>query len=190
MSKFNILTNYKKLAELLENGTEFCAFDTETTGLNAEIGRIVEIGAVKFNKDGVSGTLGTLLDPLMPISPDASRVNHITDDMVRGKPSESEVIPRFMEFIGDAVLVAHNAPFDLRFVNAALERLSMPTLANTTVDTLRFTRQVFPDAGHWTLQSLALLLDVDSGNAHRALDDAFSCMKIFLSAVRKSSGQL
>ena len=51
MSKFNILTNYKKLAGLLENGTEFCAFDTETTGLNAEIGRIVEIGAVKFNKD-------------------------------------------------------------------------------------------------------------------------------------------
>ena len=187
MAKFNILTNYKKCAELLESGSVFCAFDTETTGLKAEIGRIIEIGAVKFTKDGVTETFETMLDPQMPISPAASNVNHIFDHMVRGKPLENEVMPRFIDFIGDSVLVAHNAQFDIRFVNASLERLSRPSLSNSAVDTLRFTRSVFPDAGHWTLQSLALQLGIDSGKSHRALDDAITCMKIFLSALDKIS---
>ena len=181
--KFNTLTNYKKYGELLDSGAVFCAFDTETTGLSADVGRVIELGAVKFTKDGVMDTFQTLLDPLMPISPEASAVNHIFDDMVQGMPTESQVMPRFAQFAGGAVLVAHNAQFDIRFVNAAMERLSLPQLGNAAIDTLRLTRAIFPDAGHWTLQALAQRLGIDGGNAHRALDDAQTCRLIFLSTV-------
>lgn len=185
-NKFNILRNYKKYDELINSGAVFCAFDTETTGLNSEIGRIIEIGAVKFNKDGIIDTFGTLIDPKIPIPPEASAVNHITDSMVQGLPDETVIIPKFNEFAKDTVLVAHNAQFDLRFVNASLKRIGLPFLQNKAIDTLIFTRAVFPDIGHWTLQSLAELFSIDSGSAHRAEDDARVCMEIFLKAVEKT----
>lgn len=182
---FNLMTDYRRLGELLDFGATFCAFDTETTGLDAESGRVIELGAVKFSRDGEIGTFRTLLDPLMPIPPEATRVNHITDGMVRGMPSERDVMPQFVEFSRDAVLVAHNAQFDLRFVNAALLRLGLGPLQNRAVDTLRLSRAAFPDAGRWRLGALAARLSIDAGNAHRALDDALVCMKVFLSAAER-----
>ncbi|MCA1949836.1 MAG: 3'-5' exonuclease [Treponema sp.] len=103
--------------------TTFIAFDTETTGLEPKTDRIVEIGAVKFDSLGPIGRFSVLINPGIPMPAEASRVNGITDEMLSKQPPIEEVLPDFLSFIGSGVLVAHNAPFDLSFINAALARL-------------------------------------------------------------------
>lgn len=98
----------------------FVAFDLETTGLDPKRERIVEIGAVKFDRRGLIGRFSVLINPGVPMPAEASRINGITDDMLAGKPSLDEVLPDFLLFIADAALIAHNAPFDCSFVDAAL----------------------------------------------------------------------
>lgn len=98
----------------------FVVFDLETTGLDPKKERIVEIGAVKFDRRGPIGRFSVLIDPQRPMPPEASKVNGITDSMLKGKPDIAKVMPDFLRFIEGAVLVAHNAPFDCSFVDAAL----------------------------------------------------------------------
>jgi DNA polymerase-3 subunit epsilon len=98
----------------------FVVFDLETTGLEPKKERIVEIGAVKFDSRGPIGRFSVLVDPGMPMPAEASKINGITDAMLSGKPSLDEVFPDFLRFIEGTILVAHNAPFDCSFVDAAL----------------------------------------------------------------------
>lgn len=100
--------------------TAFVVFDLETTGLEPKRERIVEIGAVKFDRRGPVGRFSVLINPGIPMPPAASRVNGITDDMLAGQPSLDEVLPDFLRFVGQAPLIAHNAAFDCSFLNAAL----------------------------------------------------------------------
>ncbi|WP_191016463.1 3'-5' exonuclease [Treponema zioleckii] len=179
-NKFNLITNFRQVKKLLESGKIFCAFDTETTGLKSETERIIELGAIKFNKDGIIDSMGTLINPQKSISPLASSINHITNEMVQFSPTEESVIPEFINFSKDCILVAHNAQFDIRFVNQSLLRLGMEELQNPAIDTLRFSRWALPSNGHWKLQFLAEQFKIDTGNAHRAQDDARVCMEIFL----------
>ena len=95
----------------------FVAFDIETTGLTPVVDRIVEIGAVKFRNRKIIDTFQELIDPEMPISPGAFAVNGITDDMVRGKPVIEHVLPGFVDFLGQAIPMAHNSPFDIGFLS-------------------------------------------------------------------------
>ncbi len=101
----------------------FVAFDTETTGLEPKTDRIVEIGAVKFDSLGPIARFSVLINPGVPMPAEASRVNGITDEMLRTQPFIEDVLPDFLSFIGSSALVAHNAPFDLSFINAALTKL-------------------------------------------------------------------
>jgi DNA polymerase-3 subunit epsilon len=106
-----------------QGGTEgpiFIAFDTETTGLEPKTDKIVEIGAVKFDRLGLIGRFSVLINPGIPMPAEAARVNGITDEMLRKQPPLEEVLPDFLRFIGKGILVAHNAPFDVSFINAAL----------------------------------------------------------------------
>jgi DNA polymerase-3 subunit epsilon len=103
-----------------EPAAVFVAFDLETTGLESRTETIVEIGAVKFDRRGVIARFAALVDPGKPMPPEASRANGITDAMLAGQPKLDAVLPDFLRFIAGAALVAHNAPFDLSFVNAAL----------------------------------------------------------------------
>lgn len=98
----------------------FVVFDLETTGLEPKKEQIVEIGAVKFDRRGPIARFSVLVDPGRPMPAEASKVNGITDAMLAGKPSLDEVLPDFLRFIDGAVLIAHNAPFDCSFVDAAL----------------------------------------------------------------------
>ncbi len=98
----------------------FVAFDLETTGLDPKKERIVEIGAVKFDRRGPIGRFSVLINPGIPMPAEASKINGITDAMLAGKPSLDEVLPDFIRFIAGAALVAHNAPFDCSFVDASL----------------------------------------------------------------------
>ncbi|MDR0494401.1 MAG: 3'-5' exonuclease [Treponema sp.] len=167
-------------------GEVFTAFDIETTGLDNRRDSIVEIGAIRFNEQGIIGRYSQLIDPGVSMPPGAGRVNNITDAMLAGQPSVQEILPAFLNFAEDSVIVAHNAPFDCGFVNQSLSRLyddgyaSCSSLPNQVIDTLPLARHLLPGRAHYNLQELSASLGFKAEAAHRALDDACLCMEIFI----------
>ncbi|MDR3334839.1 MAG: 3'-5' exonuclease [Treponema sp.] len=198
---------------VLESGV-FVAFDLETTGLDAKKDRIVEIGAVKFDKQGLMARFSTLINPGIPMPEEAGRVNNITDEMLRDQPSLDEVFPDFIRFIKNTVLVAHNAPFDCGFINEQLKdrfvasrkqeaqrgllegiddeagktgnrwAAPFPVLPNPVVNTLIYAKEVFPGRSKYKLQELAAFFNITTFDAHRAEDDARVCMELFIRCVQ------
>ena len=156
----------------------FAAIDIETTGLTPVVDSIVEIGAVRFRGDEVLETFDELVDPGRSISPGASAVNGITDEMVRGKPTIEEVLPRFITFLGDAVPAAHHAPFDVSFLAYEISRLNLSVPDKSVLDTCVLPKRLFPHAGSYSLENLACFLGIKSETFHRALADAIVCMGI------------
>lgn len=179
------LKKVRELLRLYQGGAVFTAFDTETTGLISSNDRLLEIGAVQFSKDGVMATFSQLINPCCPLPPAAMAVNNITMEMVRDCPTEAQVLPGFIAFISDTILLAHNANFDLKFVNTALGRCGYQSLQNKTEDTVHLAKAVFPDLPNHKLQSLAQHFGIEPGNAHRAQDDARVCMEVFLRCLQQ-----
>ncbi len=179
---------YPWLPEKIQNGV-FTAFDTETTGLYPESERIVEIGAIRFDRRGIIARYNVLVHPEKPMPEKAAEVNGITDDILRGCPVCRTVLPDFLSFIQGSVLVAHNAPFDISFVNMELQRAGMPPLENACVDTIALAKEAFPGMGKYALQFLAPRLGIEVLDAHRAEDDARVCMELFLACVRQTAGK-
>lgn len=161
----------------------FTAFDTETTGLDPRTCRVVELGGVRFDARGVSSRFNALINPGTPMPSEASRVNGITDAMLAGKPDMREVLPDFLAFARGTVLVAHNAPFDISFMNEELSRMGQGALEHRVVDTRILAREAFPGLPKYALQDLATRLGIEAKEAHRAEDDARVCMELFLRCV-------
>lgn len=161
----------------------FTAFDTETTGLDPRTCRVVELGGVRFDARGVTSRFNALINPGTPMPIEASRVNGITDAMLAGKPDMREVLPDFLAFACGTVLVAHNAPFDVSFVNEELSRMGKGPLDHRVVDTRILAREAFPGLPKYALQDLASRLGIEAKDAHRAEDDARVCMELFLRCV-------
>lgn len=182
--------SHKKIRELLrlyQGGAVFTAFDTETTGLSAHNDRLLEIGAVQFSKDGILATYSQLINPCRTIPMGASRINNITHDMVQDCPTEQVILPDFYTFIGKSILVAHNANFDLKFINTALSRHGHRILENQVEDTVKISRAIFPELEKHNLQFLAQHFSINPGNAHRATDDARVCMEVLLHCFQQLS---
>lgn len=163
----------------------FVAFDLETTGLSPQLDRIVEIGAVKYVDGKETAKYGVLVNPEMAMPPGAVAVNGITDDMLVGKPTIREELPKFLEFAKGGVLVAHNATFDLGFIRSAMARQGLGQLANDFVDTRVMAQKAFPGRPNYKLQSLAVDLGVKALDAHRAEDDARVCLEVFQACLRQ-----
>ena len=165
----------------------FVALDFETTGLYPERDSIIEFGAVRFQGRDLLGSFEALVTPATEYTAEAMAISGITAEMLAGKPGIERVMPDFLTFLGDAVLVAHNAPFDVGFLRATLQRLGLPALANKIVDTQVLSQKALPRQKSYSLQNLARALSIESGNAHRALDDARTCMKLFWACVEAMS---
>jgi len=165
----------------------FVAFDIETTGLSSTKDRIVEIAAVKFRGTTVLGTFSTLVAPGIPIPAQSRSIHGITDDMVKNAPPPRKALSDFLEFVEDTVLLAHNAPFDLRFVKAETKRHGLPFGARTTIDTLPLARRWFPGSKRHNLSALAAHLELPAARAHRALADAQRVRLVFLAGIAKES---
>ncbi len=163
----------------------FTVFDTETTGLEARTNRIIELGGIRFDKKGILSRFNVLVQPGCSIPPEVSKINGITDDMLKGKPEMSQVMPDFLRFIGDSVLIAHNAPFDISFVNEELFRLGHTALTNRVIDTRLLAKELFPGLPKYALQDLARHFGINALEAHRAEDDSRVCMELFLVCIRK-----
>lgn len=170
----------------LVKDTVFVAFDTETTGFSPKNDRLVEIGAVKFRGDGtVLAATNWLVNPERPVPYYASQVHGITTAMTRGAPSFKEVFPEFEAFCGDAVLLAHNANFDVNFLKAELKRAEMNAPALPVGDTLPLFRDWFPHALSHSLEPLSAYLGVAGDSYHRAEADAFHIINIFRVGMKK-----
>jgi DNA polymerase-3 subunit epsilon len=167
-------------------GDDFTAFDIETTGLDNRRDSIVEMGAIRFNRQGIIDHYVQLSDPGFPMPAGAGKVNNITDAMLAGQPPIQEVLPVFLRFAADSIVLAHNAPFDCGFVNRSLSRLcddgyvQHSALPNPVADTLPLARRMLPGRSHYHLQDIAAFLGFKAEAAHRALDDARLCMEIFI----------
>ena len=161
----------------------FTALDFETTGLYPATDKIVELGAVQFCDAKVLGSFEALVDPGIPIPDGAAAVSGITTEMVRGKPGIETVMPEFMSFLGDTVLVAHNAQFDVGFLRASLDAVALPGLTNIIIDTQVLAQRAFPRRKSYALQALVCELALPRGHAHRGLDDAIMCMRLFQACV-------
>ena len=184
-SPVKLLKDYRRLRRLLyENGAAFCAFDTETSGLSYKNDKIIELGAVRFDKGGVLKTYGSFVKIDFPLPPIVTQITHITDSDLEKAPGIEKVMRDFEEFSSGSVLLAHNAQFDWNFVNAERARLGMKELNNKAIDTLDLSRWAYPVNKKYSLQYLAQGLKIDVKAAHRAFDDARVCMELFLRILR------
>lgn len=165
----------------------FIAFDLETTGTVPGVDQIVEIGAVLFVNGHVDAVFSTLIDPLRPIPPGASRVNGISDDMVRGKPTIDKILEPLSEFCGNYIMVAHNAPFDSQFLIADYKKIELPTPGGIILDTLPISRKVFPGLANYKLGTLVQHLKIPTSQFHRAEEDATYCGHLFMELVKRIS---
>jgi DNA polymerase III subunit alpha, Gram-positive type len=164
---------------VINEHTEWVVFDTETTGLNAAENTLIEIAAVKMKGREMIGEWTELIDPLVPISAKITELTHITNEMVRGKRKLHEVLPEFRDYVGDSILVAHNAEFDLGFLKASAKRIGMEPWTNVVLDTLSLARKIYPREKNYRLGTLAKKFEVDLVNAHRALDDTVALARVF-----------
>ncbi|MFA5889695.1 MAG: DEDD exonuclease domain-containing protein [Actinomycetota bacterium] len=164
--------------------TEFVVFDLETTGGSPASCAITEIGAVKVRGGEVVGEFQTLVNPGVPIPAAITYLTGITDDMVAGAEPIDRVLPAFLEFAGRAVLVAHNASFDTRFIAANLARHHYPAMGNPIVCTVRLARRLVRDeVPNLKLATLARALRARTSPSHRALDDARATTDVFHSLI-------
>ena len=153
---------------------QYVAFDLETTGLSSKHDRIIEIGAVLMENGQESDRFQTFVDPEMRLQKDTIDLTGITDNMLKGAPKLEEVFPKFLEFVGDRVLVAHNADFDTGFIRAACEKLGY-TYSFTSADTLVMAQNLLPHLSKFKLDVVANALNLPEFNHHRAADDAVTC---------------
>lgn len=161
--------------------TEFVVFDLETTGAKTPPCRITEIGAYRVKNGKIVGEFQTLLNPETAIPPFISQLTGITDRMVKGAPKFREVARDFLDFIGDAVLVAHNAPFDLRFLNHEIGRMYEDySVANQHLCTVQLSRKLLPHIENHRLKTVAAHYSISLVNHHRASDDARATAHIFV----------
>ena len=175
-----ILKDFNKLHRLYENGAVFTAFDTETTGLSPTNGRIIEMGAVKFSKNGIISKWNHLFNPEMLIPDFIVKLTHISNDMVYNCKKISFYLPSFLELIKNTILIAHNAQFDLNFLNAECEWANFTPTHNKVIDTLQFSQHVFPNLEKHKLEYLADYFNFEKKISHRAFDDADTCRQLFL----------
>ena len=200
--KNNIKVIYGVEGYLADNGTpivingheesfddEYVVFDIETTGFSSKNDKIIEIGAVKLKDGEIFDSFSTFVDPKVNIPYKITELTSITQNMVNGQPTIDEVLPKFMEFVGDSVLVAHNAAFDVGFIKKNLMDMGK-TLKNPVMDTVPLARYLYPDLKKVKLNLVAKHLGISLENHHRAVDDAKATAEILKFSFKKMKEEM
>ena len=172
----------------LSNGmdNEYIVLDIETTGLSFRTEKITEIGAVRVKDGEIVDTFECFVNPEIPIPQKIVELTGITDEMVSNAETIDKIMPKFLSFIGDLKLVAHNADFDVGFLKYNAENLGL-TMDNEYIDSLALSRQLFPEFKKHKLGILAEKLGIKVENAHRALDDVITLVKVFKKMLEKQA---
>ena len=170
----------------LSNGmdNEYIVLDIETTGLSFRTEKITEIGAVKVKDGEIVDKFECFVNPEIPIPQRVVELTNITDEMVKDAETIDKVMPKFLEFIGNLKLVAHNADFDIGFLKYNAENLGYK-MDNEYIDSLALSRQLYPEFKRHKLGNLAEKFGITVENAHRALDDVETLVKVFKKLLEK-----
>ncbi|WP_394527056.1 PolC-type DNA polymerase III [Lacrimispora sp. JR3] len=177
------------LKQLVENSRNqklsdtYVVFDIETTGFSSSKNRIIEIGAVKIQDGAVIDRYSTFVNPDVPIPFEIEKLTGINDNMVLSYPGIREILPQFLEFCSDAVLVAHNASFDVSFIAYNASQLGLE-FDPTVIDTVALARLLLPNLNRYKLDTVAKALNISLENHHRAVDDAGCTALIFAAFVK------
>ncbi len=163
----------------LDSDTVYVVFDTETTGLSAAEHELIEIAGVKMRRGEIVDTFAELIRPEHAISAKITELTHITNEMVADRPDVRAVLPRFREFCEGAVLVAHNAEFDMGFLSVQAARIGVERFSQPVIDTLALARAVFPGDRNHRLKTLTQKYNVTLTQHHRALADAEATGRVF-----------
>lgn len=158
-------------SELLRS-LKFCVIDLETTGGNPETEKIIEIGMVKIENRKITEERSFLVNPLKDIPDFVQKLTGIRKADVEHSPKIEEVIDEIIQFIGDAILVAHNTSFDIPFLNGVLKKLQRPTLENKVICTNIMTKYMIPDIMSSNLNYMSQIFNIHHSQAHRAIEDA------------------
>ena len=160
----------------------FVVFDLETTGFSPSKNQIIEIGAVKVVNGSITQRFSTFVNPKVPIPFEIEQLTSINDDMVLDAPVIDEILPKFMDFCQDAVMVAHNADFDMSFIKYNCSALGLDC-EKTVLDTVALSRVLLPSLNRFKLDTVAKALNISLAHHHRAVDDAACTAEIFVKLV-------
>lgn len=166
----------------------YIVFDLETTGLYADKGdSIIEIGAVKMHNGKIIDTFDSLVNPGVTISNEIISITGITNEMLEGMPNEEDTVKKFINWVGDLPMVAHNAKFDISFINSAYRKYNLGVLDNTLIDTLGLSRYLESNERYHNLATLVIRynIDWDEEKHHRANYDAEGTALIFYKMLNK-----
>lgn len=166
-------------------GQIYTVIDFETTGLSAFHDRIVEIGATHVSGMEILDTFETLINPEMTIPDEVIQIHGITNEMIQDSPKIGDVLESFLNFLGDSIIVAHNAFFDMGFLYASLNQHNYPILYNTVLDTIQLAKAAFPNMANYRLSTLKSVLQIDIPGAHRALADSISTAHLLINCFQK-----
>ncbi len=160
---------------------EFVVVDVEATGAKTPPNRLIELGAYRVRSGRIVDEFVTLVNPELPIPRFVASLTHITNEMVKTAPVFAEVAPRWLEFVSDAVLVAHNAPFDTSFLNHEISRVYPGhRMVNSHICTVKLSRRTLPGLANYRLDTIANHFSIDISNRHRAGSDALATAQIFI----------
>ncbi|WP_102346908.1 PolC-type DNA polymerase III [Bacillus sp. Marseille-P3661] len=154
------------------NDETYIVFDVETTGLSAVYDTIIELAAVKVKGGEIIDRFEAFANPHHPLSATIIELTHITDDMLKDAPDVDVVLKQFKEWIGNDTLVAHNASFDMGFLNVGFQKIGIEKATNPVIDTLELGRFLYPDLKNHRLNTLCKRLDIELTQHHRAIYDA------------------
>lgn len=161
----------KKGKSLLTKTKNFVSIDIETTGLSTVFDEIIEIGAIKYQNGEPIDTFSSLIKPIEPIDEFITELTGITNEMLESAPSLYSVLPSFLEFIEDNIIVGHNVNFDINFLYDACEQYDYKSLSNDFIDTMRVSRRLYKDWDNHKLDTLINYFNLNKRELHRGLDD-------------------
>ena len=164
---------------------DFISFDIETTGTLSHQDLIVEIAAIRFEKGRPCDTYQNLVGIDIPMPEQATAVNGITDEMLKGCPSIEKILPEFAVFCENHLMVAHNAVFDVQFLAREIKKNQTPAPGGAVLDTYILSRKVFPRMANYKLSTLCECLKIEGDGFHRAKADALACGKLFLQILNR-----
>lgn len=183
--RLELKQDHVEFVERVLNGklskTEFVVFDFETTGAKTPPCRVTEIGAYRVADGEIGESFHSLVNPEVPIPAFITALTNIDDEMVKNAPKFREIAGDFLEFVGNSVLVAHNAMFDMRFLNVEVGRIHLNyKVANPYLCTVRLSRKLVTEVENHKLSTMANYYSINLENHHRASDDALATAKVFI----------
>lgn len=150
--------------------SDYVVFDLETTGLEASSDRIIEIGALKYKNNELVDEFSILINPEIELPPVITKITGLKDEDLKDKETIENVLPKFITFIEDLPLIAHNSEFDLGFIEGNIKRLGLNMISNKNIDTIEIARIYIPKAYNYKLETLKKYFHLEYGS-HRSVDD-------------------